>query len=53
MNSKQFFELVEKMRNKQKEYFRTHDRSVLAESIKIEGEIDTEIKRVNDILKTK
>lgn len=46
----QFFRLVERMRNKQKEYFRTHNQSVLNESKQLEHEVDSEIQRANNIL---
>ena len=47
-----FFRLVERMRNKQKEYFRTKGQAALNESKQLEREVDAEIKRANDILKT-
>lgn len=46
----QFFRLVERMRNKQKEYFRTKSQSVLNESKQLEREVDSEIQRANNIL---
>lgn len=36
----QFFRLVERMRNKQKEYFRTKSQAVLNESKQLEREVD-------------
>lgn len=46
----QFFRLVERMRNKQKEYFRTKSQAVLNESKQLEREVDSEIQRANNIL---
>lgn len=46
----QFFRLVERMRNKQKEYFRTKSQFVLTESKQLEREVDEEIKRANSII---
>lgn len=46
-----FFRLVERMRNKQKEYFRTKSQAALNESKQLEREVDAEIKRANGILK--
>lgn len=46
----QFFRLVERMRNKQKEYFRTKSQFALNESKQLEHEVDDEIKRANDII---
>ena len=46
----QFFRLVERMRNKQKEYFRTKSQAVLNESKQLEREVDSEIQRTNNIL---
>lgn len=46
----QFFRLVERMRNKQKEYFRTKSQSVLNESKQLEREVDSKIQRANNIL---
>lgn len=37
------------MRAKQKEYFRTRDKGVLAESKMLEREVDAEIKRVENM----
>lgn len=44
----QFFRLVERMRDKQKEYFRTKSQAVLNESKQLE--VDSEIQRANNIL---
>ena len=46
----QFFRLVERMRNKQKEYFRTKSQIVLTESKKLERDVDEEIARANNII---
>lgn len=53
MNSKDFFYLVSKMRECQKAYFRTRGKDMLQMSKKLENEVDTEIERVNNILKGK
>jgi hypothetical protein len=46
MNSKQFFKTVVEMRKAQREYFRTHTKASLRNSMRLEDEIDAEIKRV-------
>lgn len=46
----QFFRLVERMRDKQKEYFRTKSQAVLNESKQLEREVDGEIQKANNIL---
>lgn len=53
MNARDFFNLVTKMRDKQKEYFRTRSASVLQESKRLEKQVDDEIQRVNGIIKDK
>lgn len=53
MNARDFFNLVTKMRDKQKEYFRTRSASVLQESKRLEKQVDEEIQRVNGIIKDK
>lgn len=50
MTPRQFFDKVREMRRLQKEYFRTRDSIILEKSRQAEKEIDTEIKRVTDIL---
>lgn len=45
----QFFRLVERMRDKQKEYFRTRSAAVLNESKHLERDVDKEIQRVNNV----
>lgn len=53
MNARDFFNLVTKMRDKQKEYFRTRSASALQESKRVEKQVDEEIQRVNEIIKDK
>lgn len=53
MNSKEFFDMVCRMRKAQKNYFKTRDRDVLAISKGFEQTIDKEINRVNVILEKK
>lgn len=50
MNAKDFFEEVSKMRDYQKEYFRTRSSLALKASMKQEKLIDEEIRRVRGIL---
>lgn len=50
MTPRQFFDKVSEMRRLQKEYFRTRDKGILAQSKMAEHEIDNEIERVNNIL---
>ena len=50
MDSKQFFDLVSHMRDRQKEYFRSRNASSLKESTRLEREVDKEIDRVNKII---
>jgi hypothetical protein len=45
MDFKEFLELVKKMRDKQKEYFRTRNKEVLAEAKRLEKEVDEQILR--------
>lgn len=49
MNAKSFFELVEKMRQAQKEYFNTRRADCLRRSKQLEKAVDDEITRVRDI----
>lgn len=51
MTAKDFFDLVTRMRDKQKEYFRTRSASVLKESKRLEKQVDEEIKRVSEIMR--
>lgn len=53
MTARDFFTLVARMRDKQKEYFRTRSSSVLQESKRLEKQVDDEIQRVNGIIKDK
>lgn len=53
MTARDFFNLVARMRDKQKEYFRTRSASVLQESKRLEKQVDEEIQRVNGIIKDK
>lgn len=53
MDAKTFFLLVSKMRDKQKEYFKTRSNSTLTACKKLEKEVDEEIMRVNNILDQK
>lgn len=50
MSPESFFRLVERMRSRQREYFRTRSSSALAESRRLERDIDAEIERVNRLL---
>ncbi len=53
MNARQFFDLVAQLRKFQKEYFATRSKDALRQSIALEKEIDTEIERVQALLKDK
>lgn len=53
MNSKQFFEAVVKLRELQKDYFKTRSSMALAASKRQEKFIDDEIARVNTVLSNK
>lgn len=53
MDSKQFFEAVVKMRQLQKEFFRTRSSIALQASKNQEKLIDDEISRVNSVLSIK
>jgi hypothetical protein len=50
MDAKAFFFLVERMRAKQKEYFKTRTSASLTESKTLEQAVDAEIARVRDIV---
>jgi hypothetical protein len=50
MDAKAFFFLVERMRAKQKEYFKTRTSASLTESKTLEKAVDAEIARVRDIV---
>lgn len=47
MDARTFFDLVSKMRDKQREYFRTRSTAALRESKQLEKRVDDEINRVN------
>ena len=53
MNSKQFFEAVAKLREFQKDYFKTRSSMALSASKRQEKLIDDEIARVNVVLENK
>lgn len=53
MDHEAFYKLVVALGNKQKEYFKTRSQSALRESKALEKRVDDEIKRVEDILKSK
>ena len=53
MNSRDFFDMVCRMRKAQKNYFKTRDRDALNMSKEIEKQVDEEINRVNGILAKK
>lgn len=53
MNSRDFFDMVCRMRKAQKIYFKTRDRDALNVSKEIEKQVDEEINRVNGILAKK
>lgn len=50
MDAKSFFQLVVKMREKQKEYFKTRSSTVLSQSMELEKKVDAEIDRVKKIV---
>lgn len=53
MNSRDFFDMVCRMRKAQKNYFKTRDRDALNMSKEIERQVDEEINRVNTVLAKK
>lgn len=53
MTPKEFFDKVCRMRKAQKEYFRTRSGRALADSKRLEKEIDDEIERVNKVVEAK
>lgn len=53
MSPKEFFDKVSRMRKAQKEYFRTRSGRALADSKRLEKEIDGEIERVNKVMEAK
>ena len=50
MSPKEFFDKVCRMRKAQKEYFRTRSGRALADSKRLEKEIDDEIELVNKVV---
>jgi len=50
MDAKSFFDLVSRMRDKQKEYFRTRSGIALQESKLLEKSVDNEIARVKGLM---
>ena len=50
MDARTFFDLVARMRAKQKEYFKTRTSASLTESKTLEKAVDAEITRVRDIV---
>lgn len=53
MDAKSFFDKVSRMRKAQKEYFRTRSGRALADSKRLEKEIDAEIERVEKVMEKK
>lgn len=53
MDARQFFNLVSRLREAQKRYFKTRSSADLQSSKQLEKEIDEEIRRVNDIIQQK
>lgn len=53
MSPKEFFDKVCRMRKAQKEYFRTRSGRALADSKRLEKEIDDEIERVSKVMEEK
>lgn len=51
MSSKEFFYLVANMRQNQKQYFKTKNLDSLQESKRLEKIVDSEIERVQKILR--
>lgn len=49
MNAKEFFDLVSKMRQSQRDFFNTHAPGSLQESKRLERLVDAEIERVRKI----
>ena len=50
MNSREFFDKVSRMRDLQRSYTKSRNRSVLNKCKTVEREVDAEIARVNAIL---
>lgn len=53
MSPKEFFDKVSRMREAQKEYFRTRSGRALSDSKRLEKEIDDEIERVEKVIEEK
>lgn len=53
MNARQFFNLVSRLREAQKRYFKTRSSADLQSSKQLEKELDAEIERVNTIIQQK
>jgi len=53
MNAREFFNLVERMRQNQKDYFKTRSTESLRKSKELEKQVDDEIARVNKIMSDK
>ena len=53
MTAREFFDKVTQMRQFQKEYFKTRSGIALQRSKSLEREIDAEIERVNNIVRSK
>lgn len=50
MKAEEFFALVAKMRDKQREYFETRNKLTLVEAKRLEHAVDNEIYRVKALL---
>ena len=50
MDNRQFFELVRRMRVKQRDYFKCRRKADLTESKRLEAQVDAEISRVELLL---
>lgn len=50
MNAREFFYLVAQMREAQTAYFKTKERHVFMAARKLENMVDSEIRRVRDIV---
>lgn len=50
MNAREFFYLVSEMRSAQVRYFETKDRAVFRAARKLENEVDSEIRRVKNLV---
>lgn len=53
MEARRFFDLTASMRKAQKEYFRTRSKAALVLSKELERQVDDEITRVHNILRTR